>query len=384
MGLAATPSARGEPPLILMVGADDQLAKLAAAARAVLSDTGLEVRAIGDPTQALEILQNERVDVIVAADALPKMAGADLLAQVRHRFPATARVLATTQDLVPADQLQGADCALLTRPGDPDHLAGCLHGALESRAQQCVYQRWRESHGGRSRVQLEQCFEDSLAQMWMAFQPIVSRVDGTIIAHEALMRTHAESLRSPPEILGAAAELDRLFDLERRVRERIAAQILEGPPDLLYFVNLHPASLTDDLLYSDDDPLVSCAPRVVLEITERASLHDVSDIVNRIQSLRDRGYLIAVDDLGAGYAGLTTFVTLRPDFVKFDMLLVRDIHKSLTNSRLVKALSEICKDIGVLTIAEGIESVDERDHVLDLGCDLLQGYLYGRPSSELC
>lgn len=126
-----------------------------------------------------------------------------------------------------------------------------------------------------------------------------------------------------------------------------------------------------------------CAKHIVLEITEKATLDKVVDIRGRLQRLIEVGYRIAIDDLGAGYAGLTCFASLKPEFVKFDMALVRDIDKSDVKQRLMRVMSGLCHDMGMQVVAEGIETVEERDTVIEPGCDLLQGHLFGRPSRDL-
>jgi EAL domain-containing protein (putative c-di-GMP-specific phosphodiesterase class I) len=89
--------------------------------------------------------------------------------------------------------------------------------------------------------------------------------------------------------------------------------------------------------------------------------------------------LDARHDLGAGYAGLTSFAQLEPEFVKLDMTLVRDIHQNAIKQKLVGSMARLCKDMGIAVVAEGIEIREERDSIIDLGCDLLQGYLIARP-----
>ena len=94
--------------------------------------------------------------------------------------------------------------------------------------------------------------------------------------------------------------------------------------------------------------------------------------------LRSLGYRIAIDDLGAGYAALGALATLEPDVVKFDMSLVRDLHLHATKRRVVGALATLVRELGAQVIAEGVETIDERDAVLDAGIDLIQGHLHSR------
>jgi EAL domain-containing protein (putative c-di-GMP-specific phosphodiesterase class I) len=146
-------------------------------------------------------------------------------------------------------------------------------------------------------------------------------------------------------------------------------------------VNLHPLELSDETLATGADPLLPFAERVILEITERASLDGVSELRDVVSRVRSQGFRIAIDDLGSGYAALSSFASLEPDVVKLDMSLVRGIDSSPTKRRLVGSIAELCRDLGILVVAEGIETNTERDIVTELGCDLLQGFLLGRPTA---
>jgi EAL domain-containing protein (putative c-di-GMP-specific phosphodiesterase class I) len=97
--------------------------------------------------------------------------------------------------------------------------------------------------------------------------------------------------------------------------------------------------------------------------------------------LRALGYQIAVDDLGAGYAGLTSLAQLQPELIKIDMSLVRDIDREPTRRMLVGMMLGVAREMGMTVVAEGVETVAERDTLIELGCDLLQGYLFARPGA---
>lgn len=103
------------------------------------------------------------------------------------------------------------------------------------------------------------------------------------------------------------------------------------------------------------------------------------DVRMRIAKLRELGFRIALDDLGSGYAGLTSFALLEPEFVKLDMSLVRDVHQSATKRKIIGAMVRLCHDMGKQIVAEGVESREERDALVECGCDLLQGYLFAKP-----
>ena len=163
------------------------------------------------------------------------------------------------------------------------------------------------------------------------------------------------------------------------IRDRVAETLDANPIEGLLFVNLHAMELDDDSIMMPDAPLSRHAHRVVLEITERAPLERIRDVTGRVAQLRALGYRIAVDDLGAGYAGLTSFAHLEPEVVKVDMSLVRGIDGSAVKQKLVRSIIALCTELGIQLVAEGIETASERDTLVALGGDLCQGYLFSKP-----
>jgi EAL domain-containing protein (putative c-di-GMP-specific phosphodiesterase class I) len=97
--------------------------------------------------------------------------------------------------------------------------------------------------------------------------------------------------------------------------------------------------------------------------------------------VRSLGFQLALDDFGAGFGGLTSFVLLEPDVVKIDMQLIRGIEREPMKQSLVKTMTQMCQELGVTVIAEGVERPAERDRLLEAGCDLMQGHLFARPST---
>ena len=126
---------------------------------------------------------------------------------------------------------------------------------------------------------------------------------------------------------------------------------------------------------SSNAPLSKNAARVVLELTEREPPHSA----RHVAVLRELGYRIALDDLGAGYADLSTLTTLRPDVVKLDRQLVRHVDRDATRRQVIRSFVGTCDDLGMELICEGVETRAELDALLRLGCDLFQGFLFGMP-----
>jgi EAL domain-containing protein (putative c-di-GMP-specific phosphodiesterase class I) len=230
------------------------------------------------------------------------------------------------------------------------------------------------------RASLEVGFASAMSRMWTAFQPIVGWRDRRVFGFEALLRSDEPLMRSPADILDAAERLGRLHELGRAIRAKVAAAAGAKSSEAKLFVNLHSADLNDDELYSPASPLSKIASRVVLEITERASLYGVKNVSACVEKLKALGFQIAIDDLGAGYAGLTSFTQLEPEVAKLDMSLVRGVDGDTRRQSIVRSMKKLCDELGILVVAEGVETPVERDTLCELGCDLLQGYLFAKPS----
>jgi EAL domain-containing protein (putative c-di-GMP-specific phosphodiesterase class I) len=232
--------------------------------------------------------------------------------------------------------------------------------------------------------ELEKSFERALGALHIAFQPIVEGRELKLFGFEALVRAESEILRDPCALLDAAERLHRVERLGRAIRRRVAVEFAQASRALgLVFVNLHALDLADRSLASPYSPLWKLRDRVVLEITERASLESVSDARYRLAELREMGYRVAIDDLGAGHARMTRITLHDTDFVKLDMSLVRDLPMHRQRQRAVSSIISMCRDQGIRVVGEGVETRAECETLLDLGCELLQGYLIARPSRDL-
>ena len=347
---------------------------------------GYDVLTASDGQEAIDLLAKAPVDAIVSDISMPRLTGIELLRAIRARDPDVPVILCTgspdIQSAIAAVKLGALQ--YLIKPIELDELKRVLTravrlGRIARLKQEALTLLSEGALGGGDLLALEASFERVLKSLWMAYQPIVRARDGSLFGYEALLRSDEPSLPHPGAVLDAAECLGRLADLGRAVRAAAAAHMQRAPVDALLFVNLHARDITDDSLFADASPLSSLASRVVLEITERAALDNVPDARARIAKLRARGFRIAVDDLGAGYAGLTSFVTLEPELVKLDMSLIRDIDQHATKHKLVSSVATLCRELGLLVVAEGVETRAELDSVRACGCDLIQGYLVAKP-----
>ena len=373
----------GAGPRVLLVDDEEQLRR--ASAR-VLSAEGFEVVQAEDGREALGHLERGEFDVVVSDVMMPHMSGLDLLRAISQRDLELPVILLTGMPNVSAalEAKRYGALLYLSKPVDNASLVIAVSRAERLRRFAVAKRGAMEALGSTlpragDLAGLEQSFVSALANLWMAYQPIVRASDQALYGYEALMRSKEPALPHPGAILDAAERLDRIHDVGRRVRALAPLPLLSAPESAFLFVNLHSADLADETLVDPDSPLVRSASRAVLEITERATLEGIKGVEKRIAELREIGFRIAIDDLGAGYAGLTSFALLEPDVVKLDMTLVRDVEKTPTKAKLIRSLCAVCRDLNVTVVAEGIETVPERDCLIELGCDLLQGYLLARP-----
>jgi len=375
-GGRGTRAAGGEgaasPPRVLIVDDDRDVLRGYAYS---LRKAGFETRAAADGQQALEVLRSEAVHVVVSDIAMPRMDGIALLKAVREQHRALPVVLVTggAQLGTALEAIEHGAISYLEKPVDPTRLCQAVQRAV-ARGRMDTEASGLLEMGGR--------MDAALASMWMAFQPIVSWRRRELFGYEALLRSEEPSLSRPCDLVSAAETLGRVHELGRAVRAQVAGRIDGLPEGLTAFVNLHPLDLEDHELHDPRSPLAGVARRVVLEITERATLESIDAPRDRIESLRRLGFRIAIDDLGAGYAGLSSIALLEPEFVKIDMSLVRDVHVLPRSRTLVRALLGACQELGIGAVAEGVETSEERDALAGLGCDLLQGFLFGRPARE--
>lgn len=215
------------------------------------------------------------------------------------------------------------------------------------------------------------------------FQPIIRFSDKTVLGYEILGRITYGDLPSNPSVLldmaewmGCASELSSLF----REKGVESGKSLPGNP--LLFVNTSPLEIHDmDALLASLEQICEAAPlnRIVLEINEKSAT-ETTELPKLRDTLRKMDMDLAFDDFGVGQTRLVELANMPPDYLKFDLSLIREIH--LAPKRLQQMISTFIKashDLGIVTLAEGIEYAEEAEVCQQLGFDLAQGYFFGRP-----
>ena len=213
------------------------------------------------------------------------------------------------------------------------------------------------------------------------FQPIVQLSNAAIFGHEVLGRGKVFGLESVGSMFNAAAQLNLEVELSQLLRwegVRIGRGMCDNP---MLFVNTHPKEMQAPGLVQSLVSLREMAGSIpiVLEIHEAAitCVNSLNDLTKR---LNDLNIEMAYDDFGAGQARLAEIVGARPKYVKFDIGLIRDINNAdINRKRMVQALVTMVNDLGILSLAEGIETAAEAEACCALGFNLGQGYYYGYP-----
>jgi EAL domain-containing protein (putative c-di-GMP-specific phosphodiesterase class I) len=376
-GVAAATEGRG---LVLIVD-DEEAIRFGVSETLRLS--GYDVEAVGDGEQALARLGARRFEAVLSDISMPGMSGVELLRRIRA-LDFDLPVILLTGDPRLETAIEAVEAGALRYLQKPVSTAE-IASALENAVRLCRLTRWKRdslAYLGDHRLvadpsALGWALDEALASLYLAAQPIVRARDGSLYGRELLLRSVSPRLPDPGAVLEAAERLGRIRDVGRVVR-RLAAAV-QVPPGTSLFVNVHSLELEDEELHSPESALTGNARDVVLEVTERGRVDAVSDLTERIARLRGLGYRIAVDDFGAGYAALNSFASLRPDVAKIDMALVRGIDRDPYRRTLVASVNAMCRDLGIVVVAEGIETEAERATVVELGCDLLQGFLIGPP-----
>jgi EAL domain-containing protein (putative c-di-GMP-specific phosphodiesterase class I) len=220
-----------------------------------------------------------------------------------------------------------------------------------------------------------------------AYQPIMDLGTRTALGFEALSRgQRGTGLEGADALFGAADQHNLLVEVDRLCRRRALLNSSRIPSTAKIFVNTLPATIRDPqfrgkaLIDFLDKAQVS-PERIVIEITEKLVIENYGLFREAMAYFTDLGMAFAVDDVGAGYSGLESIASLKPAYLKIDTVLVRDLHVSLVNREMVRAIVTLGKGIGATVIAEGIHTVEEVKALQDLGVSYGQGYLLARPDA---
>ncbi|PSJ45730.1 hypothetical protein C7H85_10145 [Zobellella endophytica] len=238
------------------------------------------------------------------------------------------------------------------------------------------------------------CLSDSLASLIAQhrlrplFQPIVDTRQGRVLGHEALIRGPAgHPLEYPTALFGEAKLTGLLSELDLACREAAIQAYCRQQMDGYLFINVnpnvlldkqHPRGCTQRLIRELGIP----AERIVIELSEQYPIQDPEGLKAAVDRYRELGFLIAIDDLGAGYSGLKLWSEVRPDYVKIDRYFIQHIHQDPIKREFVQSIITLARGMQSRVIAEGIESREELQQLHSMGIHYCQGYYLGRPDAR--
>lgn len=221
-------------------------------------------------------------------------------------------------------------------------------------------------------------------EITMAFQPIVFARTGQLFAAEALVR--GKDGRSAGEIL-SEVDPDNRYAFDQLCRTTALEWGQRVGLDALISINFLP-----NAVYNPEHCLratLATAERIgrplnqiIFEVTEDERIRDTAHLLNILHAYRAKGLLTAIDDFGAGYAGLNLLAQFQPDLVKLDIGLVQGLATNRPRQAIVQHITRMCEALGVRLIAEGVEQIEDAKALLDFGIELQQGFLYARPAVE--
>lgn len=223
-------------------------------------------------------------------------------------------------------------------------------------------------------------------------QPQVD-TQGRFLGAEALARWHSdEGVIPPDQFIPVAEQSDLILEIGRWVINdscRQAAQWREaGFNEFTIAINMSPRQFLDQDLSVFIASCLACyqlnGSQVEIEVTEGLFIEEEVSIQTQVQALKALGLTLSLDDFGTGYSSLQYLRRYPFDTLKIDRSFIMELPDSEENANLVKAITSMGKALGMQTVAEGVETPEQADFLRNVGCDMFQGYLFGKPMPDPC
>ena len=230
---------------------------------------------------------------------------------------------------------------------------------------------------------------DGSDELILHYQPVIDSGEGHVVTLEALIRWRRSdgTVMQPLEFIPVAETSDLIIDLDVWVMHHVAAQIVEWMarsefPDVRVAINISGRHLLSRTLDTHLQAMLEATGvdpnRLIFELTETVLLSDLPTVADELGKVRNRGVHVAIDDFGTGYTSIAHLQHLPIDAIKIDRSFIRSVDQVRDRS-LVRMVTDLSHNIGVTVVAEGVETVAQREVLLGLGCDNLQGFLISRP-----
>jgi EAL domain-containing protein (putative c-di-GMP-specific phosphodiesterase class I) len=379
------------PPIRILIADDEPALRDALADLLAHEDGVVLVGEAGDADQAIELADSRRPDVALVDVSMPAGGGARAAREIIRVSPDTRVIALSAFEDRPTvlAMLRAGAVGYLVKGTASEDLLGSIAKVFEGGASlsaelidgivdELSSQLRREEIDGQQ-VEARRGEIDRFLSghgVTMVYQPIVDLRNREVVGLEALARFHALPLRPPNEWFAEAVQLELGVQLELMAIRSAMAGLAQIPPAAYLSVNCSPrAAMSPELATVLDGH----ATRMVVEITEHEAIEDYALLAATLGDLRDRGLRVAIDDAGAGFASLRHTLLLRPDIVKVDTSLTRDIDGDRAKRALTSALVSFGEEMGMAIIAEGIETPEELETLVSLGVPFGQGFYLGEP-----
>ncbi|RME22247.1 MAG: EAL domain-containing protein [Deltaproteobacteria bacterium] len=355
------------------------------AMREALASAGHRVDAVADEDRALDLLEERGHQVVVLG--WPRVVGSagddTLLNWLRVRHPDIQIILVarpSSGDAAVRLANSGAS-GLVHDPVDPDALRDAVQRAAERYVRRQEARRRHEDDYVRRRHldAMSHVFENALMQLSLVYQPIVRARTGCVVGYEAYLRTTTPRFETPAPLLDLARRLGRQFEVDDRVRSLVAIVMEETAQPRTIFVNFDSGELTRGVLATRQDPLAPYAHRIIVEFGDAGPVPEGPQVRETIDRMRRYGYRIAAGGIAGTISGLARMRVLQPDLYKLGAAVVQNCDRDPVRRRHMARLIDLAHDEGALVVAQGIERPEERQVAVELGCDMLQGFLLGMP-----
>jgi EAL domain-containing protein (putative c-di-GMP-specific phosphodiesterase class I)/AmiR/NasT family two-component response regulator len=380
------------PPIRVLI-ADDEPALRGALADLLAHEESLVlVGEAGDADQAIELADASRPDVALVDVSMPAGGGPRAAREIIRVSPDTRVIALSAFEDRPTvlEMLRAGAVGYLVKGTATQDLLGSITKVVDGGASLSAELIDGIVHELSSQLRREEIEHQQLAArrgeidrflsgngVTMVYQPIVDLRSRAVVGMEALARFHSLPLRPPNEWFAAAVELELGVQLEMMAIESAMVGLPHLPAGAYLSVNCSPRGAMSPKLAALVD---GHASRMVVEITEHEAIEDYALLAATLEGLREHGIRVAIDDAGAGFASLRHTLLLRPDILKVDTSLTRNIDGDRAKRALTSALVSFGKDMGIAIVAEGIETREELDELVALGVPFGQGFYLAEPA----
>lgn len=350
-----------------------------------MSAAGYVVEHCQRSEEAIASLAQARFDLVVSTLVDGDVASefGDWLAQ---RYPLVPLVKVAPADGTRSEQLdRTGTAAVLEHPLTVDSIREAVSQALgQVELRQLAHRRQQDLYvNGRQEIALSAMLDQALQSMYMVYQPVIRARTNCVVGYEALLRTTMGRFPRAGPVLAVAKRLGRTKEVDLRVRTLLAREFERGEQWRTFFINLDIGELTGGTIGTDLDPLRPYASRIVCEFSQDFSIPLEPEVLSTIDRIRDCGYRIAAGNINSTTASLVRMRVLTPDTYKLGVSVIRRCEQSSLKQRCISEVVEMAHAEGALVVAQGIERTEELRAVVELGCDLTQGFLLGIPRAVI-